>query len=98
VTTPPPVRKSAIVTARRGKRITVTADATKEASPSVKALRQDDSAAGAVTRARTSRGKAGPGVIAGAAQFNMMHVGVCPDRMGHTKHVASVPPAGTCQF
>jgi hypothetical protein len=37
-TTAPPVRKSAIVTAKRGKRITATPDADKEASPSVKAF------------------------------------------------------------
>jgi hypothetical protein len=38
VTTPPPVRKSAIVTARRGKRITAAPDDAGEASPSVKAF------------------------------------------------------------
>jgi hypothetical protein len=38
VTTPPPVRKSAIVTANRGKRITTAAEDNGEASPSVKAF------------------------------------------------------------
>jgi hypothetical protein len=38
VTTPPPVRKSAIVTAKRGRRITETADDASEASPSVEAF------------------------------------------------------------
>jgi hypothetical protein len=38
VTTPTPVRKSAIVTAKRGKRITAAPDADKEASPEIKAF------------------------------------------------------------
>ena len=38
VTTPPPVRKSAIVTARRGKRITATHDDDGGASPEIKAF------------------------------------------------------------
>ena len=38
ITTPPPVQESAIVTAKRGRRITASPDADKEASPSVKAF------------------------------------------------------------
>jgi hypothetical protein len=71
VTTPPPVQKSAIVTAKRRKRITAMPDDGAEVSPEIKAFfARMLAAAGSVTRG-TSRKKSRP-IISGHGS-----VGLC---------------------